>query len=122
MRPGMCAQNVIQSAARNGTCQAKLALEDRYPYIFSCHDEVSPITQRTREAVLQCREDLLAVLGPNKLPGWKWSILIDPKEINVSSSLYEKDMSTLLPGEGRTNLEWWAQLEAGDSSLLDHLP
>jgi hypothetical protein len=120
--PAICVENITQSAARNATCQAKLALEDRYPYLLSVHDEIMPIIPRTREAVLQCRHDLLDVLGPNKLPGWKWSILIDPREINVSSSLYEKDMSTLLPGENRTNLEWWAQLEAGDETLLDNLP
>lgn len=118
--PSICLENCVQHAARNATCQAKLALEDRYPYILSVHDELMPIVPRTREAVLQCRKDLLDVMGPNRLPGWGWSILINPEEINVSQSLYEVDLGKFVPS-GK-NLDWWAALEAGQTSLLDTLP
>jgi hypothetical protein len=125
-KPTLAIENVVQSAARNGTCAGKLLLEDRYPYIMSVHDEVMLIVPNTPDEVLGARNALIDVFGPGRLPGWDWSVVLDPSDINVSSSLYEVGVGNLLPptpdGKPRPSSEWWEQLAAGNHSLLENLP
>lgn len=107
-------ENVVQSAARNATVQAKRMLAARgHRHILSVHDEVLLAVPRTPEAVLQARQDLLDILGPGGelSKTWGWSVIIDPHEINVSHSLYEINQPT----------EWWTGL-ADHPEYLENLP
>jgi hypothetical protein len=129
--PSIAIENIIQSAARCRTAQAKLELEERgYPYVFDVHDELLPVVPRTTEAVLAARDDLLAVLGPQRPAPWGWAVAINPDEINVSQSWYEVDCGNLLPPCGTDDKgkpiypptsEWWALLP-DHPELLERLP
>lgn len=116
--PNLLIENVVQSAARNATCMAKLMLNERgYPYIMSVHDEIMLAVPRDAGAVLQARQDLIEVCGPGgelAQHGWGWSAIINPYEINVSESLFEVDMDKITPG-------WWDKLPT-TPSLLEALP
>lgn len=108
-------ENIVQSAARNATCQAHLELARRgFPYQFGVHDELLLIVPKEPDWVLRARDAIVDVLGPNKLPGWKWSVMVNPKEINVSRTLYEVDMDKL-------HANWWTELPA-KPGLLENLP
>jgi hypothetical protein len=93
-------ENVTQAGARNALCQAKLLLEKEYPYVLSVHDELSLIVPRNPEAVLKARADLLRVLGPGNSLGYDWAIVIDPSEIEYSTTLYAEPQP----------LSWWDNL------------
>lgn len=105
-------ENIIQSASRNALCAAKLELEETYPWQLSVHDELMLIVPRDAGCVLQAKADMLRVLGPGNQLGYNWAVLVNPKEINVSQSLYEVELGD----------EWWQQLSAGKTSLLESLP
>jgi hypothetical protein len=132
--PNILIENVVQSCARNSICAAKLELKRRgWHYLLSVHDELMIVCSRDRATVLKARSDLLDVLGPGNALGWDWAAVVNPDEINVSQSLFEKDMGELLPAigtklvRGKEKLvypkasEWWGRLEAGEDSLLDVL-
>lgn len=110
-------ENVIQSAARNALCTGLLLLDKMlgFPYVLHVHDEVMIVCPKTPAAILAARNALKLVFGPGGLLSgrWQWAVLIDPREINVSQSLWE-DAS--LPDK------LWPQLEAGDATLLASLP
>lgn len=121
--PSVCVENVIQSAARNATCAAKLELAATYPYLPSVHDEIMPIVPATAASVVRAKEDLVRVMGPGGWladQGWGWSVVIDPREINVSRSLYEVPVEKLDP-RFTTNDAWWSAL-AEHPELLENLP
>lgn len=131
LRTTVMIENIVQSAARNAGCQAKLELTRRgYPWVYSVHDEIMLAVPRTREWVLRARQDFLDVLGPNRLPGWKWSVLINPDEITVTRTMWEVEPGQLLPPIGEKNGKpvypknhvWWDRLAAGEESLLENLP
>lgn len=101
LSPSLIIENVASSAARNALCQGKLELQRRgYPYQLSVHDELQLVVPRNVQSVLRARHDIEDVFGPNKLPGWKWAIVVNPAEINVSQSLYEVECGD----------KWWATL------------
>jgi hypothetical protein len=88
------------------------------------------IVPKTREWVLKARADFLDVLGPGKLPGWEWSVLVNPDEITVTRTMWEVEPGQLLPPIGEKNGKpvypknqvWWDRLQAGEESLLENLP
>lgn len=116
--PNLLIENVVQSAARNATCMAKLMLAERgYPYIMSVHDEIMLAVPRTVDAVLDAKQALIDVCGPGgqlAQAGWGWAAIINPYEINVSESLFEVDMDKITP-------DWWANLPA-NPQFLENLP
>jgi hypothetical protein len=109
-------ENVVQSWARNALCAGQLELERRgFPYQLSVHDEIMLIVPQEPKAILAAKQALVDVFGPGNKLGYDWAVLIDPKEINVSKTLYEIDMNKLMP-------EWWEKLAAGDPKTLEVLP
>ena len=102
-------ENVIQSAARNALCEGQLALRPEFPYQLTVHDELMLVVRQDVSEVRRARSELLRVLGPGNQLGWGWAVVINPKEINVSKSLYEVNQSA----------EWWATL---DEDKLKELP
>lgn len=106
-------ENTTQSWARVALCRGKLALRDLgYPTALSVHDEILLPVPCDRDSVLHARDSLLKVYGPGNQLGYKWAVVINPAEINVSKSLYEVELGT----------QWWADLEAGKTALLQELP
>lgn len=94
-------ENPSQSAARNAVVKAHLALQERgYPYQLSVHDEVMLVVPQTTEAVRKAYDDLLAVTGPGNALGFNWAVLVDPKEVSCTKTLYEVPVETLLPPIG----------------------
>jgi len=122
-------ENPTQSLGRNAVAAAKLALEKRgYDYVGDVHDELFLVVDRTREAVLKARQDLIEVGGPGNSLGFKWSFLLDANEFSCTESWYEDSMGKLLPeaadpGADMASLDnqWWDRLRDGDESLLDNL-
>lgn len=115
--PNLLIENVVQSAARNATCMAKLMLEQRgWPYLLSVHDEILVACPRDPDMVLKAKQDLMDVLGPGGelAQHWGWAAVIDETEINVSESLYEVDMDKIVEG-------WWNKLPS-HPELLENLP
>lgn len=106
-------ENVVQSCARNGLCEAMRRFDAAgYPYIPSVHDQLMLIVPRTRERVLRARDDIIRLVGPGNDLGYGWAVLAKPGDITLSESLYEdEDVSA----------QQWAALEAGDESVLRHL-
>jgi hypothetical protein len=110
----MLIENVVQSAARNATVQAKESLATHgYRHILSVHDELLLAVPRTVDAVLGARNDLLRVMGPGGelADAWKWSVVINPDEISVSRTLYEDQQKP----------EWWEALRL-HPEYLEALP
>lgn len=127
LSPSIVIENVVQAAARNALCELQLNLRNRgYPYQLSVHDEALLAVSRDVSTIRQAKADLLAA---STEIGWGWAVYLDPDEVNVSQSMYEVDMGTLLPPTGTKNGEpiyppssaWWAALDA-DPSLLERLP
>ncbi len=105
-------ENVVQAASRIKTCEAKLQMAALgWPYLFSVHDELLPVAPATPEGCYKARADLLTVMGPNRdnQTPWRWAVVVNPDEINVSRSFYEKDVGTLDP-RFPTNAAWWNAL------------
>ncbi len=101
LSPNLLIENVCQGAARNALCTGVLTLRDMgYPYNLHVHDEDMLIVPSTPADVLAAKADLLSVFGPNAMPGWDWSVVINPSEVNVSQSLYETDCGA----------DWWTAL------------
>ena len=115
--PNLLIENVIQSAARNATCMAKLHLSELgYPYIMSVHDEIMLAVPREVDWVTRAKRDLIKVLGPGGMldKDWGWAAVIDATEINVSESLFEVDMDKIEPN-------WWDKLPT-NPQFLENLP
>ncbi len=136
LTPSIVVENVVQSSARNALCAAKLELDRRgWHYLLSVHDEILIICDQNPATVLKARQDLLEVTGPGNKLGWEWATVINPAEVNVSKSLYEQPMETLLPPIGEKTVKgkvkpiygspaaWWMKLgEPDGAKLLDNLP
>jgi hypothetical protein len=92
--------------------QAKVELAARgWRQALSVHDEILLCCPKNVEAVRRARHDLLAVAGPGGwlADKWKWSVVLNPHEINVSRSLYEVNQTA----------DWWANLS---QDYLEKLP
>lgn len=135
LTPNILIENAVQSCARNALCKGKLELRRRgWNYQLSVHDAPQIICSRDCATVLAARRDLLDVYGPGNALGFDWAAVINPEEIGVSQSLFERDMGELLPAIGTRIVkgkekpvyppasEWWRRLGAGEDSLLDVLP
>lgn len=133
--PNIVLENVASTCARNSICAAKLELSRRgWHYLLSVHDELQIVCSRDRATVLAARRDLIEVLGPGNALGFDWAAVINPDEINVSQSLFERPMGEMLAPIGEKlvkgklkpvyppDSEWWRRLEAGETALLDVLP
>lgn len=110
-------ENITQSAARNALCCGLLELDRRgYPYVLHVHDEVMLLVPRTRDAVLQAKQDMIEVFGPGghvACLGWDWSAIIKPGDITMSRTLYEDE------GWAKSA---WTRLAQGDLSVFKELP
>jgi hypothetical protein len=116
--PQLAIENVTQASARNALCMGLEQL-DRLGYrdVIHIHDEVFLIVPRKREAVLAARDALLTTFGPNhKLP-YGWAVLVKPKEITVTESLWEEE-SDVDPKVG----DRWGKIERNDPDCLEDLP
>ena len=116
-------ENLVQAASAIRTKMAELQLEELgWPYLFSVHDEIMPVCPKNPEDCLRARADLLTVLGPNRADtsAWRWAVVINPAEINVSKSFYEIDVGKL-DKRFPSNAAWWGAL-ADHPELLDVLP
>lgn len=128
LSPQITIENVVQSASRNALCTVQLDLRRRlgYEYQLSVHDEALLAVERTPQAVIEAKKDLIDCVAAC---GYGWAVHVDPTEVNVSQSLYEADMGTLLPPievvDGKPKYHkssvWWDQL-ATHPELLENLP
>jgi hypothetical protein len=134
LTPNILIENSVQSCARNALCMGKLELRRLgWNYQLAVHDAPQIICAKDRATVLAARRDLLAVYGPGNRLGFDWAAVINPDEIGVSTSLFERPMGEYLDPigtkvvKGKTkkvyppDSAWWNRLEAGEDSLLDSL-
>jgi len=121
-------ENVTQAAARNALCYGLLQLEERYGQrnVLHVHDEVLLIVDRKREAVLAAKQQLIDVYGPKANHPLDWSILIKPKEISVTRSLWEEEYDIMHEFNKEKNVweggDRWGKIERGDADMFDNLP
>jgi hypothetical protein len=128
LSPQITIENVVQSASRNALCKVQLDLRRRlgYEYQLSVHDEALLAVERTPQAVIEAKKDLIDCVAAC---GYGWAVHVDPTEVNVSQSLYEVGMGELLPPievvDGKPKYHkssvWWDQL-ATHPELLEALP
>jgi len=127
LSPSIVIENVVQAAARNALCEMQLNLKRKgYEYQLSVHDEALLAVSKDVSEVIKAREDLLAA---STEIGWGWAVHLDPTEVNVSQSMFESDMGTLLPPIGEKNgkliyppnMAWWEALKT-NPKLLENLP
>jgi hypothetical protein len=112
LSPSVVIENITQSAARNALVKGKLRLRSMgYDYIMSVHDEAKIWTPRNCSAVLDAADAMMKVYGPGNDLGWGWAVCMNPKEITVTESLWEKELGD----------DFWTALCNGDDSVLANL-
>ena len=122
-------ENVTQAAARNALCYGLLRLESEFGIrnVLHVHDEVLLIVDRTREAVLEAKEKLIAVFGPKAGHPMDWAMLIKPNEITVTQSLWEEEVDIQVPKLDEKSGKMvggdrWGKIERNEPGCLDDLP
>lgn len=109
--PNILIENVVQHLARNALVKGQLALEAMgHERQLSIHDEVFILAPATAEGIMAARRDMLRVFGPSGSVGFDWAILIDPKAVTVSRSLWDD--------EDWCKKTFWPRLESGDESVI----
>jgi len=128
LTPNILIENLVQAAARNALCELQLNLREKgYEYQLSVHDETLLAVSADVSTVRKAKDDLLKA---STEIGWDWAVYLDPTEVNVSRSMYEVDMGTLLPPTGTDergkliypkSKAWWDAL-VDHPELLEALP
>jgi hypothetical protein len=109
-------ENVTQAMGRNAVAMGMLAMQDSYPRVLNVHDEVLLPVAPDCAAVDAARQALVDTYGPGGVTScYKWAAVMDPREVNVSRSLYEVDWQKIDPA-------FWQRIRAGDKTVLDLLP
>lgn len=110
--PAILIENITQEVARHALVAGMLHLRRQYPYIPSVHDEVMLVTRRDSACALAAREALCATFNPAGPLGYEWAVYAKRGDVTMSRTLYEDEA---------LSRRQWAALEAGDSSVLEHL-
>lgn len=120
-------ENVTQAAARNGLCWAVAELERAgFPNVLHVHDEILIITERKRESVLNARQAMIDIVGPDSRHPLGWAVMVKPSEICVTGSMYESEVDLMPLGyvdskSGEIGRDRWAQIEKNAPDCLENL-